>query len=131
LKLDFLDTTSLICFVVFALLNTPPNFFWQKFLEDTFPAHPPRAAAPIPSDRHEKPPAGAVAASRKLERPPLSVRNTAAKFALDQTIGALFNTVAFIAGQGMLRGQSLDWIVAKVRSVSCSLPHVGLRVNRG
>lgn len=54
------------------------------------------------------------------------MRNTLIKFSLDQTLGALFNTVAFIAGQGMLRGKTLDWIVAKVRSVGHFRLHLGL-----
>jgi len=42
----------------------------------------------------------------------LNIKNTAIKFGLDQTIGALVNTVVFIAGMAALRGQGLEqmWI---------------------
>lgn len=38
----------------------------------------------------------------------LSISNTAIKFLLDQSIGAAVNTVMFIMGIAMLRGQSLE-----------------------
>lgn len=46
----------------------------------------------------------------------LSIKNTAAKFILDQTIGAGVNTVLFIMGIAMLRGQSWQygWAETKV-----------------
>ena len=48
----------------------------------------------------------------------LNIKNTAIKFSLDQTLGAVFNNVLFIAGIGALRGESLIKIIANVRSVS-------------
>lgn len=48
----------------------------------------------------------------------LNVRNTAIKFALDQTFGALYNTVAFIVIMAALRGDSADKIFADVMRVS-------------
>lgn len=47
-----------------------------------------------------------------------NIKNTAIKFSLDQTIGAVANTVLFIAGIGALRGKPLGEIIANVRSVS-------------
>ncbi|KAK4964339.1 hypothetical protein LTR66_012340 [Elasticomyces elasticus] len=44
----------------------------------------------------------------------LNVANTAVKFALDQTLGAAFNTVLFIAGIGALRGHSFDAVKGAV-----------------
>jgi hypothetical protein len=67
-------------FLLYSVLNTPINFLWQEFLESTFPAYPP------PPRR--KPGA-------KVPPPRFSVRNTLAKFALDQTVGATFNTLLF------------------------------------
>lgn len=48
----------------------------------------------------------------------LNIRNTAIKFGLDQTIGALANTVLFIAGMAALRGEGLEQIWAEVQRVS-------------
>lgn len=48
----------------------------------------------------------------------LNIKNTAIKFSLDQTLGAVFNTVLFIAGIGALRGEGLGKIISSVRSVS-------------
>lgn len=47
----------------------------------------------------------------------LNVTNTAIKFVLDQTLGAIVNTVLFIAGIGALRGEPLDKIKADVKNV--------------
>ncbi|KAJ3467293.1 hypothetical protein MRS44_004857 [Fusarium solani] len=65
-------------FLLFNLICTPPNFMWQDFLETTFPAHP-------------KP----KSSKEKNTKPKLSVRNTAIKFLLDQTVGAALNTLLF------------------------------------
>lgn len=54
-----------------------------------------------------------------MQRKQLNVRNTAIKFGLDQTVGALFNTVVFLAGMAALRGVGTGDIVALVRKVSC------------
>lgn len=51
----------------------------------------------------------------------LNIKNTAIKFALDQTLGAVINNAMFIAGISALRGKPLEQIVASVRSVSCLL----------
>jgi len=53
----------------------------------------------------------------------LNVRNTAIKFALDQTLGAVINTVLFIAGMGMLRGAPTEQIAASVKRVSQPVHH--------
>lgn len=45
----------------------------------------------------------------------LNIKNTGIKFALDQTLGAAANTVMFIAGISMLRGQSSSQIIANVQ----------------
>jgi len=48
----------------------------------------------------------------------LNVRNTAIKFALDQTLGAVINTILFIAGMGMLRGAPTEQITTSVKRAS-------------
>lgn len=63
------------------------SVFRQVYLESTYPAHPP----PPPTPHAKK------SDSRRLPQPraPLSIRNTLAKFALDQTVGAVVNTLLF------------------------------------
>lgn len=46
----------------------------------------------------------------------LSIRNTAIKFLLDQSIGAAVNTVLFIMGISMLRGQSWQSCVEETKT---------------
>ncbi|PHH77779.1 hypothetical protein CDD80_203 [Ophiocordyceps camponoti-rufipedis] len=58
-------------FLLFSIISTPPNYLWQEFLESTYPAHP------------------------RKNKGSLSVYNTIAKFILDQTIGAVVNTLLF------------------------------------
>ncbi|KAM6523632.1 Protein transport protein yif1 [Fusarium solani] len=73
-----IDWIPVFQFLLFNLICTPPNFMWQDFLETTFPAHP-------------KP----KSSKEKNTKPKLSVRNTAIKFLLDQTVGAALNTLLF------------------------------------
>jgi len=58
----------------------------------------------------------------------LNVRNTAIKFALDQTLGALINTVLFIAGMGLLKGQSVDLVMEAVKRDTMTLIFAGQKL---
>jgi hypothetical protein len=93
-----LDYTSLLQFIVFSLLTTPPNVIWQEFLEDKFPT--------FVGDRLN------MQDVRSLHK-----GNTAAKFALDQTIGATVNGLLFIMGIGGMKGKSLSTIWAECEKV--------------
>ena len=48
----------------------------------------------------------------------LNVKNTAVKFALDQTFGAVINTALFIAGMDALKGLDSNTIIADLQRVS-------------
>jgi len=143
-----LDPTPIFQFIIFALLNTPPNFLWQAFLEDTFPAYAPTtpqssAASenttdtdiPLTATVKRSPTGGSpqIVLEKTLEVPlnasgevvlnkagkkKLNIRNTAMKFALDQTVGALVNTVAFIAVMSAFRGVGRAQIMGMVQQVS-------------
>jgi len=76
-----IDWIPVFQFILFAMLTAPLNYLWQDFLESTFPAHPP---PPHPKKSDDPPPP-----------PKLSLRNTAIKLALDQTLGATVNTLLF------------------------------------
>ena len=95
-----LNYTDLFHFILFAILSTPPNYMWQAFLEGQFPGYIPSSQSTKKTD--DKADSNANAETR------LSKRNTAIKFALDQTIGAAVNTVLFLGGIALLRGHGLD-----------------------
>ncbi|OAA46976.1 Mpv17/PMP22 [Metarhizium rileyi] len=71
-----IDWIPVFQFLMFSIISTPPNFLWQDFLESTFPARLPRK-------------------DKSVDGQPLSIRNTLLKFGLDQTVGAVFNTLLF------------------------------------
>ncbi|KAJ4297813.1 hypothetical protein N0V90_005709 [Kalmusia sp. IMI 367209] len=72
-------------FAVFSIISNPPNIVWQTFLEDVFPSNVP--ASPSETQLKDKP---------KPVQTRTSKRNTLAKFILDQTIGAVLNTLMFL-----------------------------------
>ena len=47
----------------------------------------------------------------------IDIKNTAIKFALDQTLGAMFNTVLFIAGIGALKGMDANRVIESIKRV--------------
>lgn len=57
----------------------------------------------------------------------LSIKNTAIKFALDQTFGAAFNNALFIVGIAFLKGQSLDTALSALHTV-CFATSLGLPI---
>lgn len=50
--------------------------------------------------------------------PHLDWRNTLTKFGLDQTLGALVNTIIFVGGMAGLRGEGWDGAVMHIRQVN-------------
>jgi len=86
-------------------------------LEETFPGYTVKPAV-VTSEKpstHEK--ATEIVPAKKLD-----VKNTAIKFFLDQSVGSLFNTVAFIAGMAAIRGANTSAIISAVQNVSCLVP---------
>ncbi len=83
-----LDYRTLLQFVIFSLMTTPPNVLWQEYLEETFPA----------GQIDDK-------GTKRLHK-----RNTAVKFVLDQILGAIVNSFFFIAGMGALKGKDSSTI---------------------
>ena len=47
----------------------------------------------------------------------IDFKNTVIKFALDQTLGATFNTIFFIAGIGALKGMGTKRIIESIKKV--------------
>ncbi|KAF7507051.1 hypothetical protein GJ744_010979 [Endocarpon pusillum] len=83
-----LDYRTLLQFVVFSLIATPPNVLWQEYLEENYPG-----------DQMDE---------QGIKR--LHKRNTAVKFVLDQTLGAMVNSLFFVAGIGALKGKDSSTI---------------------
>ena len=96
-----LQLTPVLQFVLFAALSCPPNFAWQRFLEESFPQWH------VPSGN-----------GREKAKKTLHLGNTAAKVALDQTVGAAVNTVLFIGIMGGLKGADLESIIQLIQRVS-------------
>lgn len=82
-----LDWVPLFQFALYAIVSTPPNFLWQELLEQTFPSS--GSSSPNGKQQQKQQP------KSKDEPGKLSVGNTVAKLALDQTVGAALNTVMF------------------------------------
>ncbi|KAF2453425.1 putative integral membrane protein, Mpv17/PMP22 family [Lineolata rhizophorae] len=130
-----LTLEPILRFVAYAVVNTPPNVLWQEWLEAQFPGSasggaPPTAPAENPDARggggaaeQEKDKAGPAPAPARL-----NVRNTAAKFALDQTVGAVVNTVMFIVVMAALAGKGWEGITRSVKEDFVPIFVAGLKL---
>lgn len=58
----------------------------------------------------------------------LNIKNTAIKFSLDQSFGAVVNTILFIAGMGALKGDPLEKIVSSVQHDTLPLIFAGQKL---
>lgn len=81
-----LSISTVIKFAIFSIISNPPNIIWQTFLEDSFPTN---VSSKPPKSANEKPITPNTNATSKT--------NVLIKFLLDQTFGALFNTLMFLA----------------------------------
>lgn len=90
-----LNYATVFKFALFSVLSTPPNIVWQGYLEDQFPTNVPSAAPPS-----EKP--GSKPDPTKTS---LSKTNVLIKFLLDQTIGAVVNTLMFLSYMAYVNAQ--------------------------
>lgn len=103
-----LDVPTLFQFVLFSILACPPNCVWQSYLEARFPAHQTeltvaekevlvddtRGADTLNGHAHSSEIKEKVMVgdnSKSTGRRQLNLKNTAIKFALDQTVGAAVN----------------------------------------
>jgi len=111
--LSAFDPVTLFHFVLYSVISTPPNYKWQLWLEDNFPSNPKKKdVAAAPEKKNDDNVKG------EEEKQTLSVTNTIAKFVLDQSIGAAFNTLLFITMINLFRGAGYDKIVTAVQRVS-------------
>lgn len=77
------------------------------FLEDSFPSNPKDTNAAKKKDDD----------ATDGGKQSLSIVNTIAKFLLDQTVGAVMNTLFFIVGISLLRGAGWSTVVTAVQRV--------------
>jgi hypothetical protein len=101
-------------FIVYTVLTTPPNYRWQEFLEQTFPT----TTEPKEEKSLKDKPAHDDAVTGTGGK--LNIANTAAKFILDQALGAPINTLLFICLMGQMNLQGYDHILSSVVSVSAA-----------
>lgn len=95
---------------IFSILSTPPNYLWQQYIEKELPGY---AIKKVESDLNflgGTPGGKGITIKRRL-----NVRNTLVKVGLDQTIGALVNTSAYVGAVQLLRGvpPGLCWQAVK------------------
>jgi hypothetical protein len=82
--------------IILALLNTPPNYYWQHLIEKYFPGY---TTTKIEVDDGGK----GVEVEKKL-----NLQNTLIKFTLDQTIGAVWNVACFLGLTRFLQGVPIE-----------------------
>lgn len=82
---------------MFSILSNPPNIVWQGFLEDLFPTQVPSKAAPAPSEKSASKPEPAKTSLNKT--------NVLIKFLLDQSVGAVVNTLMFLSFMAYVNAQ--------------------------
>ena len=111
---DDVEIESILRFIVYSILVTPPNYKWQEFLERKFPS---RTPIHEPSPASSKPPEKQAQVAPVKDR--LNWTNTAAKFVLDQLFGAPLNTLAFLYLMGGMTFQSQAQIWSNIQRVSC------------
>jgi protein Mpv17 len=115
-SLQSIDMTSFVHFLINAIIVTPPNCLWQNWLEDTFPT----TVGETPSENRKS--------DGKLDKKQLSIKNTIAKFFLDQTLGCWTNTLMFIMVMGLLKGRSTDAIMFTIHNDFWSMVFASYRL---
>lgn len=92
---------------------SPLTFLWLETLESRFPGF--ERAEPKPGKEKDK--ANESVNEKEKQNPKLNVKNTVAKIMVDQVVGGAWNTVAFIATMGFLRGYDSEVIKSEITNV--------------
>ncbi|KAL7947393.1 hypothetical protein V8C42DRAFT_317652 [Trichoderma barbatum] len=122
---DEVELESILRFVVYSALVTPPNYKWQEFLERKFPS---RTPVDEPSPDSKSDPKSPEKQSQVVVKDRLNLTNTAAKFLLDQSLSAPLNTVAFLYLMGGMTFQSNAQIWSNIQNDFWPMLIAGYRV---
>ncbi|CAM1503133.1 Fc.00g079090.m01.CDS01 [Cosmosporella sp. VM-42] len=120
-RLPTLDLVPLLHFVTLAFITVPPNYLWQQFLEQQFPAYP---SGRKHEDSNDMEKGGVDVINWKEGRgepggPKLSIQNTMIKWFIDCiTAGAIMNTLAFLIVMGILKCEPTWQIWHNIQMVS-------------
>ncbi|ORY18872.1 hypothetical protein BCR34DRAFT_472986 [Clohesyomyces aquaticus] len=87
-----LSLAPIIKFAAFSIISNPPNIVWQNYLEGLYPTSV--QALPAKTESPKSNPA--------LSKQATSYTNVMIKFALDQTFGAVVNTLMFLVYMGYM-----------------------------
>ncbi|KAM3414761.1 hypothetical protein BST61_g9912 [Cercospora zeina] len=123
----FVSFPELFRFTLCNLILSPPNFYWQHFLERFFPArkHPSGKYHALPQhvDGIELDSMRETASDSETNVPTnLNWKNTAIKWFVDCiTMGALLNTIAFLIVMGVLKGRTIGEIGTALRTETFSI----------
>lgn len=99
------DPPHYVSLLLYSVLATPPNFFWQQLIEEYFPGY---SLTKVEVDDGGK----GVEVEKKL-----NVMNTIIKVILDQTVAAVPNVVGYIGVTRLLRGVPWDICLEAVKEV--------------
>ncbi|EHK17130.1 uncharacterized protein TRIVIDRAFT_42222 [Trichoderma virens Gv29-8] len=122
---DEVELESILRFVVYSALVTPPNYKWQEFLERKWPSRTP-IDEPSPDSKSDS--KSSEKLSQTVVKDRLNITNTAIKFILDQSISAPINTVAFLYLMGGMTFQSNAQIWSNIQHDFWPMLIAGYRV---
>ncbi|KAK4073405.1 uncharacterized protein Triagg1_5231 [Trichoderma aggressivum f. europaeum] len=122
---DEVELESILRFVIYSALVTPPNYKWQEFLERKFPSRTP-IDEPSPDSKSDS--KSSEKLSQAVVKDRLNLTNTAIKFILDQSISAPLNTVAFLYLMGGMAFQSNAQIWSNIQNDFWPMLIAGYRV---
>lgn len=118
---------------MYPLITVPPNYVWELWLENTFPAFPetaePETQRLLPivtqdvtnlADKQEETETKETEDTKRLD-----IRNTFVKWLLDVIlVGSPGNVTAFLVIMGLLKGENWATISHNLQTV-CTLSHKG------
>lgn len=91
------------------------TFLWLETLESRFPGF--EQNEPKAGKEKDKANENVNVNEKEKQKPKLNVKNTVAKIVVDQVVGGAWNTVAFIATMGFLRGYDYEVIKDEIANV--------------
>lgn len=102
--------------LIYTLLSTPPNFWWQEYIERKFPGY---ILEKVEVDDGGK----GVEVEKKL-----NVANTLIKLGLDQTVASIINVVAYIGLTRLLSGVPVVECMDAVRKQTWPIMKAGYKL---